>query len=66
VGIPGKLFAGGTCQTWTKRLGSLNASGRSNAPFTTLKIAVFAPIPSASVITAMAVNPGLFRSWRIA
>src|SRR5438477_5743241 len=30
----------------------------------TLKIAVFAPIPSASVITAMRVNPGDFRSCR--
>jgi hypothetical protein len=33
-------------------------SGSSNTPWTTLKIAVFAPIPSASVITATAVNPG--------
>jgi hypothetical protein len=33
---------------------------------TTLKIAVFAPIPSASVMTAMNVNAGEFRSWRIA
>src|SRR5438270_3990080 len=30
----------------------------------TLKIAVFAPIPSARVRTAMKVNPGVFRSWR--
>ena len=29
-----------------------------------LKIAVFAPIPSASVRTAIAVNPGDLRSWR--
>jgi hypothetical protein len=31
---------------------------------TTLKIAVFAPIPSASVTTAMAVKPGLFKRAR--
>src|SRR5439155_27157227 len=29
-----------------------------------LKIAVFAPIPSASVSTATAVKPGFFSSWR--
>ncbi len=32
--------------------------------FTTLKIAVLAPMPSASVITATAAKPGLLRSWR--
>src|SRR6266404_3657207 len=31
---------------------------------TKLKIAVFAPIPSASVSTATAVKPGFFNSWR--
>ena len=31
-------------------------------PFTTLNMAVFAPMPRASVSTAIAVNPGLFRS----
>jgi hypothetical protein len=31
---------------------------------TTLKIAVFAPIPSASVMTVIAVKPGLFCSRR--
>ena len=30
----------------------------------TLKIAVFAPMPSASVRTAMKVKPGDLRSWR--
>jgi hypothetical protein len=33
--------------------------------FTTLKIAVFAPMPSASVNTAIAVNPGRFSKLRI-
>src|ERR1700721_172600 len=37
---------------------------RSRTPLTTLKIAVFAPMPSDSVSTAMAVNAGLFRSIR--
>ena len=32
-------------------------SGRSSTPFTTLKIAVFAPMPSASVSTATTVKP---------
>ena len=40
--------------------GSLNGSGRSRTLLTTLKIAVLAPIPSASVKTAIAVNPGRF------
>src|SRR5207302_155717 len=31
---------------------------------TTLKMAVFAPIPSASVSTATAVKPGFFSNWR--
>src|ERR1700721_2455890 len=37
---------------------------RSRTPLTTLKIAVFAPMPSDSVSTAMGVNAGLFRSIR--
>jgi hypothetical protein len=32
--------------------------------FTTLKIAVFAPMPSASVITATVVTPGFFSNMR--
>src|SRR5438477_6001362 len=39
-------------------------SGRSKTALTMLKIAVFAPIPSASVSTATRVNPGDLRSWR--
>src|SRR5947199_3401843 len=39
-------------------------SGRSRTAFTMLKIAVFAPIPSASVRTATRVNPGDLRTWR--
>ena len=32
--------------------------------FTKLNMAVFAPMPSASVSTATAVKPGFFSSWR--
>src|SRR4029077_2054750 len=39
-------------------------SGRSRTALTMLNIAVFAPIPSASVRTATRVNPGDLRSWR--
>src|SRR6185436_12524460 len=51
-------------QTWTTCPGSSNGSGRSSTASTTLNIAVFAPIPRASVSTAAAVNPGAFRSCR--
>ena len=37
-----------------------SGSGRSSTAFTTLKIAVFAPMPSARTRTTIAVNPGLF------
>src|SRR5881392_913164 len=48
----------------TSRSAAGNGNGRSNTPFTTLKIAVFAPMPSASVSTATAVKPGFFSNWR--
>ena len=41
------------------RDGSLNGSPRKNKSLIKLKIVVFAPIASASVITAMIVNPGV-------
>src|SRR5215208_576205 len=41
------------------RSGSGYPSGFSTTPFTTLKIALFAPIPSASVSSATIVNPGV-------
>ena len=37
---------------------------RNSTPFTTLKMAVFAPTPRANVATATAVNPGPRRSMR--
>src|SRR5213595_1128711 len=48
----------------TSRCGSLNGSPRRNRSLIKLKIAVFSPMPSASVRTAIKVNPGDLRSWR--
>ena len=42
-------------------VGFEKGSGRSITALTTLKIAVLAPTPSASVTAATAVKPGLFR-----
>src|SRR6266404_9853259 len=42
----------------------LGTAAASRAPSTTLKIAVFAPMPGASVSTATAVKPGFFTSIR--
>jgi hypothetical protein len=51
---------------WTTRDGSLKGRPRRNKSFIKLKIAVFAPMPSASVTTAMIVNPGVLASVRSA
>src|SRR2546426_11249182 len=48
----------------TSRSAAGNGNGRSSTPLTTLKMAVFAPMPIASVSTATAVKPGFFSSWR--
>jgi hypothetical protein len=48
----------------TMRFASGYGSGRRSTALITLKIAVFAPMPNASVRTAMSVNPGDLRSWR--
>src|SRR5882724_3661042 len=48
----------------TSRCGSLNGRPRRNKSLIKLKIAVFSPMPSASVRTAIKVNPGDFRSCR--
>ena len=42
----------------TRRSARGNGSGASSSAWTTLKMAVFAPMPSASVKTATAVKPG--------
>ena len=46
--------------------GSGYGSGSSRTALITLNIAVFAPMPSASVSRTIAVNRGAFRSDRIA
>jgi hypothetical protein len=51
-------------QILTSWPGFENGSGRSITALTTLKIAVLAPTPRASVIAATSVNPGLLRSDR--
>ena len=48
----------------TSWLGLRTGSGLNRNWFTMLKMAVFAPIPRASVRTITAVNPGEFRSTR--
>ncbi len=49
---------------YTRRSGSLTGRDRSSTAFITLKTAVFAPMPSASVRIAVAANPGLCSSDR--
>ena len=51
---------------YTTRPGSATGSERSSTAFITLKTAVFAPIPSASVNIETSVKPGVFLSLRIA
>src|SRR5436190_8071903 len=48
----------------TTRSGSEKGRPRRKRSWIKLKIAVFTPIPSASVSTARKVNPGDLRSWR--
>src|SRR6267143_7049509 len=48
----------------TTRSGSEKGRPRRKRSWIKLKIAVFMPIPSASVSTAIKVNPGDLRSWR--
>src|SRR6266699_3279775 len=61
---PGKLLAGGTCQTCMMRDGSSKGRGRRRTELTTEKMAVLAPMPKASTTIAAAENPGLRRKMR--
>jgi hypothetical protein len=45
-------------------IGKQARNGRSATLYTTLKIAVVAPMPSATTATAAAANPGALRSRR--
>ena len=60
---------GGTCGTETSRSGCGKGRGFKRTALTTLKMAVLAPIPTASTMTAAAVKPGLLarprRPWRM-
>src|SRR5262249_11166152 len=60
------LRSGALERKCTTRRGSLNERLRRNKSLIRLKIAVFAPIASASVITAMMVNPGVLARVRSA
>ena len=51
-------------QTDTSCDGSSTGSGLSSTAFTSVKIVVLAPMPSASESAATMVNPGLFASSR--
>ena len=62
----GPLIAVKSSHSSTRRLGSTKGSGFSSTALTRLKIAVFAPMPSASVRIAIAVKTGLPRSVRSA
>src|SRR5215470_1884390 len=50
--------------TITRRSGAAKGSGRSRMPSTSEKMAVVAPIPSASVRITVSAKPGDLRSWR--
>ncbi len=50
--------------TAISRSGSAQGRGRSSTAFTTEKIAVLAPIPSARAASATRVKPGVFRRNR--
>ena len=53
------LTPGAVCQRPTSRSGSGNGSGFSSTLSTTLKMAVLAPIPSASVTSVASVKAGV-------
>src|SRR5207244_3812751 len=58
------LRPGLSAQITASRSASGNGNVRSNVALIRLKMAVQAPIPSASVSTATAVKPGFFSNWR--
>lgn len=65
IAAPVKLSAAGTfSMILTRRSAPGYGSACSSTALTTLKIAVVAPIPSASVSTVTAVNDGVFLRFR--
>ncbi len=61
---PPALVPSSTSPCVTSLAGFGNGKGRSNTPSTIEKMAVVAPMPNASVSTAVSVNPGDLRNWR--
>src|SRR6185437_1872379 len=59
--LPGAASVSNICTSWS---GCAYGSGASMSASTRLKMAVLAPIPSASTSTARIVNPGVRRSMR--
>src|SRR5437016_1020100 len=66
TGMSTRSWEGKLPRTDTSRLSSPHPSERSNTAWTTLKMAVVAPMPSASAATAAAVKPGVRSSPRTA
>ena len=67
--LPGATENDGNCGSFdsrrkTRRSGSAKGNGRNSTVLTTLKTAVDAPIPRASVSTAMAANDFVRQSPR--
>jgi hypothetical protein len=63
VGAPAGVFWLSS-HTMTREAGSRMGSGRRSTVSTTVKMALFAPIPRARVATATSVKPGLRTSMR--
>ena len=59
-----KGFSAGALRTIATRLASGNGRLARSTASATPRMAALPPIPSASEVTAMAVNPGLLRSMR--
>jgi hypothetical protein len=66
VKCAGHQAPGANCERDTDEQPSATGSDFSMTACTSVKIAVFAPTPMASVNTAVRVNPGALRSWRAA
>src|SRR5690348_16389893 len=64
VFMPGNAVGGGTWHRATSLADFGNGSGFSRTAFTTLKMAVFAPMPSVRIAKAEIANPGFFRNIR--
>ena len=66
TGLAGSDWRVLSLQTLTRSDGAAYGRGRSSTACTTLKMAVLAPIPSASEATVNRANSGARRNWRSA